>query len=43
VNALVAQMQSANFMNLSSSVGKTALAQGTQIYFAGQSVAWLQN
>ena len=38
VNALVAQMQSANFMNLSSSVGKTALAQGTQIYFAGQSV-----
>ena len=38
VNALVAQMQSANFMNLSSSVGKTALAQGTQVYFAGQSV-----
>ena len=38
VTALVAQMQSANFMNLSSSVGKTALAQGTQIYFAGKSV-----
>mgnify|MGYP006203442635 FL=1 len=38
VTSLVAQMQSANFMNLSSSVGKTALAQGTQIYFAGQSV-----
>jgi flagellar basal-body rod modification protein FlgD len=38
VTALVAQMQSANFMNLSSSVGKTALAEGSQIYFAGQSV-----
>ena len=38
VTALVAQMQSANFMNLSSSVGKTALAEGTQVYFAGQSV-----
>ena len=38
VTALVAQMQSANFMNLSSSVGKTALAAGNQVYFAGQSV-----
>jgi len=38
VTSLVAQMQSANFMNLSSSVGKTALAEGTQVYFAGQSV-----
>jgi len=38
VNALVAQMQSANFMNLSSSVGKTALAEGSQVYFSGQAV-----
>jgi flagellar basal-body rod modification protein FlgD len=38
VNALVAQMQSANFMNLSSSVGKTALAAGTQVYFSGHAV-----
>jgi len=38
VTALVAQMQSANFMNLSSSVGKTALAEGSQIYFSGQDV-----
>jgi flagellar basal-body rod modification protein FlgD len=35
VNSLVAQMQSANFMNLSSSVGKTALATGSQVYFSG--------
>jgi flagellar basal-body rod modification protein FlgD len=38
VTALVAQMQSANFMNLSSSVGKTALAEGSQIYYSGQAV-----
>ena len=38
VTALVAQMQSANFMNLSSSVGKTALAAGSQVYFSGHSV-----
>lgn len=38
VNALVAQMQSANFMNLASSVGKTALAEGSQIYFSGHAV-----
>lgn len=38
VNAMVAQMQSANFMNLSSSVGKTALSQGTQAYFSGHAV-----
>jgi flagellar basal-body rod modification protein FlgD len=31
-------MQSANFMNLSSSVGKTALAEGSQVYFSGQAV-----
>jgi len=35
VNSLVAQMQSANFMSLSSSVGKTALATGSQVYFSG--------
>jgi len=39
VNALVAQMQSANFMNLSSSVGKTALAEGSQVYFSGRAVS----
>ena len=38
VNSLVAQMQSANFMNLSSSVGNTALAEGSQVYFSGQAV-----
>ena len=38
VTALVAQMQSANFMNLSSSVGKTALAAGSQVYYSGQPV-----
>ena len=38
VSALVAQMQSANFMNLSSSVGKTALVEGSQVYFAGRAV-----
>ena len=38
VNALVAQMQSANFMNLASSVGKTVLAQGSEVYFAGHAV-----
>jgi len=38
VNSLVAQMQSANFMNLSSSVGKTALAEGSQVYFSGNAV-----
>jgi flagellar basal-body rod modification protein FlgD len=38
VTSLVAQMQSANFMNLSSSVGKTALAEGSQVYFSGQAV-----
>ncbi len=38
VTALVAQMQSANFMNLSSSVGKTALAEGSQIYYSGHAV-----
>jgi flagellar basal-body rod modification protein FlgD len=39
VSALVAQMQSANFMNLSSTVGKTALAQGSQVYFSGSAVS----
>ena len=31
-------MQSANFMNLSSSVGKTALAAGSNVYYSGQPV-----
>lgn len=39
VSALVAQMQSANFMNLSSSVGKTALAAGSQAYFSGKAIS----
>lgn len=39
VAALVAQMQSANFMNLSASVGKTALAQSNQAYYAGQPIS----
>ncbi len=39
VSSLVAQMQSANFMNLSSSVGKTALAAGSQAYFSGNAIS----
>ena len=39
VNALVAQMQSANFMNLASSVGKTALSAGTKAYYAGSPIS----
>ncbi|MFZ4743764.1 MAG: hypothetical protein EBR17_00265 [Betaproteobacteria bacterium] len=39
VNSLVAQMQSANFMNLSSSVGKTALAAGSKVYYSGNDVS----
>jgi flagellar basal-body rod modification protein FlgD len=39
VNALVAQMQSANFMNLASSVGKTALSAGTKAYYAGNPIS----
>ena len=38
MGSMIAQMQSANFMNLSSSVGKTALAAGTQVYFSGHAV-----
>ena len=39
VNALVAQMQSANFMNLASSVGKTALSAGSKAYFTGDPIS----
>ena len=39
VNALVAQMQSANFMNLASSVGKTALSAGTKAYYSGSPIS----
>ncbi len=39
VTSLVAQMQSANFMNLASSVGKTALSAGTKAYYAGSPVS----
>ena len=39
VTSLVAQMQSANFMNLASSVGKTALAAGSKAYYAGSPVS----
>ena len=39
MSSLVAQMQSANFLNLSNSVGKSALAAGDQIYFTGQAVS----
>jgi flagellar basal-body rod modification protein FlgD len=38
INSLVSQVQSANFMNLSSSVGKTAMAQGSDVFFSGNSV-----
>ena len=39
VNSLVAQMQSANFMNLASSVGKTALSAGSKAYFTGDPIS----
>jgi flagellar basal-body rod modification protein FlgD len=39
VNSLVAQMQSANFMNLASSVGKTALSAGSVAYFTGSPIS----
>ena len=39
INSLVAQMNSANFMNLSSSVGKTALASGSKANYAGNPIS----
>lgn len=39
VTSLVAQMQSANFMNLASSVGKTALSSGTKAYYTGSPIS----
>jgi flagellar basal-body rod modification protein FlgD len=39
MGSLMAQMQAANFMNLSGSVGKTALAAGSDVYFTGQPVS----
>ena len=36
--SLVAQMQAANFMNLPSAVGKSALAAGDSVYFGGSAV-----
>jgi flagellar basal-body rod modification protein FlgD len=39
INSLVSQMQSANFMNLASSVGKTALAAGSNVYYSGSAVS----
>ena len=39
VTSLVAQMQSANFMNLASSVGKTALSAGSKAYYSGNPVS----
>ncbi|MFZ9638572.1 MAG: flagellar hook assembly protein FlgD [Hylemonella sp.] len=39
MNSLMTQMQAANFMNLSGSVGKTALAAGSDVYYAGQPVS----
>lgn len=39
ISSMIAQMQSANFMNLSGSVGKMALAAGSGIYYAGQPVS----
>lgn len=39
IGSMISQMQSANFMNLSASVGKTALAAGKDVYFNGQAVS----
>ena len=39
MGSLMAQMQAANFMNLSGSVGKTALAAGSDVYYSGQPVS----
>lgn len=38
MSSLMTQMQSANFMNLSGSTGKSLLAQGDAIYFSGEPV-----
>jgi len=38
INSLVTQVQSANFMNLSTSVGKTAMIAGSDMYFGGSPV-----
>jgi len=38
VNSLMAQMKSANFMNLTASVGQTAMVPGADMYFAGDPV-----
>ena len=39
MNSLMTQMQAANFMNLSGSVGKTVLASGRDVYYAGQPIS----
>ena len=39
MGSLMSQMQAANFMNLSGSVGKTALAAGSDVYYTGQPVS----
>ena len=39
MTSMVAQMQSANFMNLASSVGKTALASGSKAYYSGSPIS----
>jgi len=38
INSLVSQVQSANFMNLSTSVGKTAMIAGSDMYFGGSPI-----
>lgn len=39
MNSLMTQMQAANFMNLSGSVGKTVLASGRDVYYTGQPIS----
>ena len=39
MSSLMSQMQAANFMNLSASVGKTALVSGQDFYYSGQPVS----
>jgi len=39
MTSLMSQMQAANFMNLSGSVGKTALVSGQDFYYSGQPIS----
>jgi len=43
INSLVAQMQSASFMNLANTVGKTALVAGSKMVYQGEPITLAAN